>query len=96
MVKSLYVLFKRIKTENQIPKQWQLTTVRSIHKGGVKETFKRHWITGFVSINVSLTSWGEGASLALVGHPSSETVTIKTPYMVDVLLHQPALHPIFS
>ena len=44
---------------------------------------------------VSLTSWGEGASLALVGHPSSDGVTIKMPYGVDVL-HQPALHPIFS
>ena len=36
MVKSLYILFNRIKTENKIPKQWQLTTVKSIHKGGVK------------------------------------------------------------
>ena len=32
-------------------------------------------------------------SLALVGHPSSDGVTIKMPYGVDVL-HQPALHPI--
>ena len=30
MVKSLYILFNRVKTENQIPKQWQLTTVESI------------------------------------------------------------------
>ena len=36
MVKSLYILFNRIKTENQIPKQWDLKTVKSIHKGGVK------------------------------------------------------------
>ena len=43
----------------------------------------------------SLTSWGEGTSLALVGHPSSDGVTIKMPYGVDVL-HQPASHPIFS
>ena len=43
----------------------------------------------------SLTSWGEGTFLALVGHPSSDDVTIKMPYMVDIL-HQPALHPIFS
>ena len=40
-------------------------------------------------------SWGEGASLALVGHPSSDGVTIKMPYGVDVL-HRPASHPIFS
>ena len=38
----------------------------------------------------------EGASLALVGHPSSDGVTIKISYGVDVLLHQPASHPIFS
>ena len=43
----------------------------------------------------NLTSWGEGASLALVGSPSSHGVTIKILYGVDVL-HQPALHPIFS
>ena len=41
----------------------------------------------------SLTSWGEGTILALIGHPSSDGVTIKMPYGVDVL-HQPALHPI--
>ena len=33
----------------------------------------------------SLTLWGEGASLALVGHPSSDGVTMKMPYRVDVL-----------
>ena len=38
---------------------------------------------------------GEGASLALVGHPSSDGITIKMPYGVDVL-HRPASHPIFS
>ena len=31
------------------------------------------------------SSWREGASLALVGHPSSDGVTIKMPYEVDVL-----------
>ena len=40
--KSLYILFNRIKTENQIPKQWQLTTVKSIHKGGVKENIQEN------------------------------------------------------
>ena len=44
-----------------------------------------HQNTGFVSSGASLTSWGEGASLALVGHPSSDGVTIKMPYGVDVL-----------
>ena len=40
-------------------------------------------------------SWGEDASLALVGHPSSDSI-IKIPYGVDIFLHQPDLHPIFS
>ena len=56
----------------------------------------RHRNTGLVSSGVSLTSWGEGASLALVGHPSSDGITIKIPYGVDVLLRRPASHPIFS
>ena len=43
----------------------------------------------------NLTLRGKGASLALVGHSSSDGVTIKMPYGVDVL-HQPASHPIFS
>ena len=42
MVKSLYILFNRIKTENQIPKQWQLMTVKSIHKGAVKENIQEN------------------------------------------------------
>ena len=41
--------------------------------------------SGLVSSVASLTSWGEGASLALVGDPSSDGVTIKMPYGVDVL-----------
>ena len=47
------------------------------------------------SSGVSLTSWGEGASLALVGRPSCDGATIKMPDGVDVL-HRPASHPIFS
>ena len=46
-----------------------------------------------MSSGVSLTLWGEGASLALVGHTSSDGITIKIPYRVDVLLHRPATHP---
>ena len=41
------------------------------------------------------TLWGEDTSLALVGYPTSDGVTIKMPYGVDVL-HRPASHPIFS
>ena len=51
--------------------------------------------TGLVSSIASLTSWGEGTSLALVGHPASDGVTIKMIYGVDIL-HRPASHPIFS
>ena len=51
--------------------------------------------TRLVSSGASLISWGEGASLALVGHPSSDGVTIKMPYGVDVL-YRPASHPMFS
>ena len=36
--------------------------------------------TGLVSSGVSLTSWGESASLALVGNSSSDGITIKIPY----------------
>ena len=55
-----------------------------------------HVNAGLVSSGASLTSWGEGASLAaLVGHPSSDGVTVKMPYGVDSL-HRPTLHSIFS
>ena len=50
---------------------------------------------GLVSSRASLTLLGEGASLALFDHPSSDRVMIKIPNGVDVL-HQPASHPIIS
>ena len=53
----------------------------------------RHWNTVLVSGRVSLTSWGESVSLALVGHPSSDDVT-RMSYEVGVL-HWPAWHPMF-
>ena len=40
-------------------------------------------------------SWGEGASLAMVGHSFSDGVTIKMPYGVDVS-YRPASQFIFS
>ena len=40
--KKLYILFDWIKKENQIPKQWQLTTVKSIRRGGVKEKIQEN------------------------------------------------------
>ena len=41
-----------------------------------------------MSRRASLTSWGESASLAVVGYPSSDGVTIKMPYWVDLLIDQ--------
>ena len=55
----------------------------------------RLWNTGLMPSGASLTSWEQGASLTLVGHLSSDGVTIKMPYVVDAL-HRPASHPIFS
>ena len=48
-----------------------------------------------MSSGASLTSWGEESSLPLVGHPSSDSVTIKMPYGVDIL-HRPACTPSFT
>ena len=45
---------------------------------------------GLLSNRASLNSWG-GASLALVDHPSSDGVTIKISYRLDILLCPPAL-----
>ena len=50
--------------------------------------------TGLVSFWTSLNSWGEGASLALFGHPSTDGLMTKIPDGVDVL-HRPASHPLF-
>ena len=47
-----------------------------------------------MSSSASLTSWGEGGSLALVDHSFKDGVTIKMAYGVDVR-HRPALHPSF-
>ena len=41
-----------------------------------------------MSSRASLTSWGEGVYLALVGNPSSDGVIIKMPYRVDVYINQ--------
>ena len=52
MVKSLYryILFNRIKTENQIPKQLPLTKVKGIHKGEVKENIQENQ-RGIILVN---------------------------------------------
>ena len=60
--------------------------------GKIVGNFPETWLVCSGDI---LTSWGEGASLALVDYSSSDGITIKMPYGVDVL-HRPASHPIFS
>ena len=42
---------------------------------------------GLVSSMVSFTSCSEDASLAFVGHPSSDGITIKIAYGINTLLH---------
>ena len=103
IVCKIYERLKKVQNEN---KQANISSMQTagghVHK--ISDPFlmccanlsPRHWNTGLVSSGVSLTSWGEGASLALVGHPSSDDITIKIPYEVDALLHWPASHPIFS
>ena len=54
------------------------------------------WNTRLISSRLSFTLWGEGAFLALVGRPFSDGVATNILYEVDVLLHRPALSPIFS
>ena len=54
---------------------------------GLKNIVKFERESGLVSSRDSFTSWGEGASLTLVDYPSSEGVTVKIPYGIDVLLH---------
>ena len=39
---------------------------------------------------------GKAASLALVGYSSSDGITLKIHYGVDVLMQLPASHPTFS
>ena len=43
---------------------------------------------GLVSSGASFTSWGKGASLALVGEFSTDGVTLKMPFGVDVFIDQ--------
>ena len=54
-----------------------------------------HWNTGVMFSRVSLISWGEVGSLALLGHPFTDGITIKIPYRVDVILHQQLHTPSF-
>ena len=44
-------MFNRSKTENEIPILWQLTAVKSIYKGGVKEKIQENQI-GMFLVNI--------------------------------------------
>ena len=57
--------------------------------------FSHTFFSVLMSSRLSFTSSGEGASITMVGHYSSDGVTIKVPDGVDILLHRPALHCIF-
>ena len=52
------------------------------------------WCMVYSGVGLALS--GEGSSLFLIGLRSSDGVTIKIAYELDVLLHQPASHPFFS
>ena len=67
--------------KNGVPmKNYTEKLARSIISLAINHLSLRLRNTGLVSSGASLTSWGEGASLALVGNPSSDGVTIKMPY----------------
>ena len=44
----------------------------------------KYWVGGVQRSGVSLTLWGEVVSLALAGQPSSDGITIKNTFGVDV------------
>ena len=71
------ILFLAIKTRFFVSVSSTVKVVNVVH----------YHISRLVSSGASLTSRGEGASLALVGHPSSDGVTIKMPYG-DVFIDQ--------
>ena len=73
--------------------QWLKPYIEFNTKKGTKVKTLKYWF-GFQRGQFYLM--GRRCPLALVGHPYSDGVTVKIPYGVDVLLHRPALHSIFS
>ena len=63
----------------QMTKVYYYLTFTKPPKRKIFENYIRAWIFSY------LTSREEGASLALVSQTSSESVTMKVPYGVDVL-----------
>ena len=54
------------------------------------------WVSRLVSSRVGITPWGGGAFLALVGHTSSDGITIKILYKIDDLLRRSATQLILN
>ena len=76
--------------------QKRTTLNKRLHNSGLRfHVSCAYFILGWCPVGPVLPHGGEVASLALVGHPSSDGVTIKMTYGVDVL-HQPDSDPIFS
>ena len=98
MTKELHkAIMRRSKLRNKFLKSMilsrNLTHLQSIlliliHPGDIK-------ILGWCPAGPVLTSSGEVVSLALVGYPTSDSVTIKIPCGVEVLLHWLARTPSF-
>ena len=75
------------KEDRLLPKIY-ITRDHFYQKIVMSRLLQRHRNIWLVSSGVSLASWGEGASLALVGHPTSDGITIKIPYGVYVYVDQ--------
>ena len=61
---------------------WKLGSMGLMYDENINPETLKYWVG---VQRDSLTSWGEGASLALVGHPPTDGVMIKMSYGVDVL-----------
>ena len=91
---QIWTLVKRLESSYQVK---QILSLLSKFLTSLQVTLILYYpqdfqILGWYPAGPVFTSWGEGASLALVGHPSSNNVTIKLPSAVDVFLHRPASH----
>ena len=71
-----------LKTKYQTLQRYEDQLIDILTEGNETELFYEESTNfeGLVSSGDILISWEEGASLALVGHPSSDGVTIKMPY----------------
>ena len=76
-----------LKAEEPIQGDSLLLTIKSLEAPGTHMKLPRDIkILGCCPLR-SVSLHGEKVSLALVGHPSSDSVTIKIRYGVDVLLY---------